>query len=167
MYTVKNSIIYFNNAAQQIASLSGSGEVTYSDVAQIISGTGNIMQDPLFENTEDFTLSANSPAIDAGDPPGLFNDNYFPPSLGSQRNDMGVYGGTYARKWYPPLFVRPDSLDFGNVSLGDSLTLILKIKNYSDDVLTINQILLSGTDQNYFSIGGSFDNVNLLPKPDR
>ncbi len=160
-HTVKNSIIYFNSAVQQIATVSGGGEVSYSAVEQLITGVGNIMQDPQFASTRDFTLGASSPAIDAGDPSTVFEDRYFPPSQGGQRNDMGAYGGPYARKWYPPLFSTPDTLDFGNVSLGDSLTLVLTIKNYSDDVLTIQQIVLSGADQGYFSIEGAFDNLSL------
>ncbi len=161
-HNVVNSIIYFNNAAQQIVKISGSGQVNYSDVAQTgLGGTGNIMDDPLFADSKTFELQANSPAIDAGDPSASYNDRYFPPSMGTERNDMGAFGGPYARKWFPPVFVQPDTLDFGNVSLGDSLTLHLKLKNYSDAVLTISQISLAGANAVHFKINGNFDNTNL------
>ncbi len=157
-FNIKNSIVYFNKEATQIY---GNGKVTYSDVAQNISGTGNIMQDPLFADTVTFALSASSPAIDAGDPQTQYNDLYFPPSLGGTQNDMGIYGGPYARKWFPPVFIAPDSLNFGNVSLNDTLTLTFKIKNYSDQTLTIRQITLDGPNKQFFFLVGSFDNISL------
>lgn len=161
-HNIVNSIIYFNSAAQQIVKISGSGQVNYSDVAQTgLGGTGNIMNDPQFTDINTFELAANSPAIDAGDPSASYNDRYFPPSRGTERNDMGAFGGPYARKWFPAVFVQPDTMDFGNVSLGDSLTLNLKLKNYSDDVLTISQISIGGTNADQFRLKGSFSNLNL------
>ncbi|HEB50720.1 MAG TPA: DUF1565 domain-containing protein [Desulfobulbus sp.] len=57
--------------------------------------SGNIIADPLYRDMagHDFHLRPGSPAIDAGDPDPRFNDVNFPPSLGSEVNDMGVYGG--------------------------------------------------------------------------
>ena len=161
-HNIKNSIIYFNQATRQIVKLSGSGDINYSDVAQTdLGGSGNITDDPLFTDSSTFELSAASPAIDAGDPSASDNDRYFPPSKGDRRNDMGAYGGPLARKWFPPLFTIPDSLDFGKVSLGDSLTLNLVLKNYSDNTLNIAQIALAGNDAQHFKLSGSFENINL------
>ncbi len=64
--------------------------------------TGNIIADPMFVNAKknDFHLRGSSPAIDAGAKEKRFNDIHFPPSLGTERNDMGAYGGphTFAEK---------------------------------------------------------------------
>lgn len=55
----------------------------------------NILNDPLFVNPaqHNYHLQPGSPAIDSGDPDVSFNDKNFGPSLGADRNDMGVYGG--------------------------------------------------------------------------
>lgn len=45
-------------------------------------------------NPSDLTLMAGSPQIDGGDPDPVFNDN-LPPGQGTERNDMGVYGGPF------------------------------------------------------------------------
>ncbi len=57
--------------------------------------TKNIIADPLFVNQagDDYHLKPGSPAIDAGDKKAEFNDANLPPSMGTARNDMGVYGG--------------------------------------------------------------------------
>ncbi len=59
----------------------------------------NIFQDPLFAETTSYTLSANSPCIDAGNPAGAYLDTSFPPSQGTTVNDIGLYGGPYAGNW--------------------------------------------------------------------
>lgn len=60
--------------------------------------TRNIIADPLFVDLagHDYHLKPGSPAIDAGDKKAEFNDINFPPSMGTTRNDMGVYGGPMA-----------------------------------------------------------------------
>jgi parallel beta-helix repeat protein len=59
----------------------------------------SIIGDPLFVDAihHDYHLQPASPAIDAGDPDPKFHDINFPPSLGSELNDMGAYGGPFAR----------------------------------------------------------------------
>ncbi len=152
--TLSNSILYFNNALNQIANISGTTTVTFCDVQDQDFGSTNLMVDPQFEDTTTvFNLSAHSPAVDSGDPSDEVNDLYFPPSLGSVRNDMGAYGGPLARKWYRPLFVVPDTLNFGDVSVGDSLKSTVLLKNYGDQSLTVNALNLSGDDAEQFSLG--------------
>jgi hypothetical protein len=59
----------------------------------------NIFQDPLFAETTNYTLAANSPCIDAGNPASAYLDTCFPPSQGTTVNDIGLYGGPYAGDW--------------------------------------------------------------------
>lgn len=57
----------------------------------------DIIADPLYVDAlhHDYRLQPTSPAIDAGDPDSEFYDVNFPPSLGSEINDMGAYGGPF------------------------------------------------------------------------
>lgn len=60
---------------------------------------GNFSANPLFVNTSgdistwDFHLREGSPCIDAGHPDAIYNDACLPPGKGTDRNDMGAYGG--------------------------------------------------------------------------
>jgi hypothetical protein len=103
---VVNSIIYFNTGAQ----ISGTVMVTYSDVQGGFSGEGNINLNPLISPGEcDLRIIASSPCIDAGNPDPSFNDVCRPPSLGTERNDMGAHGGPKACGWLLPTPCPPSS----------------------------------------------------------
>ncbi|MCX6929551.1 MAG: hypothetical protein NT154_41005 [Verrucomicrobia bacterium] len=59
----------------------------------------NIFENPLFAETNKYTLATNSPCIDAGDPNAAYYDSYFPPagySQGTVINDIGLFGGPAA-----------------------------------------------------------------------
>jgi hypothetical protein len=101
--TARNNIIWGNTqttGSQLGVILSGTADVTYSDVEGGMSGTGNIDLNPQFADTS-YYLPTGSPCIDAGDPSSNFNDPANPsnpgsaqfPSRGGLRNDMGTYGG--------------------------------------------------------------------------
>lgn len=96
-----NCILWENLAPSdpQIYVYSGPPDVTYSDVQGGWTGTGNIDADPLFIGPGDFHLSADSPCVDAGNPDQEYSDICFPPSIGTERNDMGAYGGPDACQW--------------------------------------------------------------------
>lgn len=59
------------------------------DEAQCDANGGNVVGDPLFANTSDFTLAAGSPAIDAGE------DQLHLADIDGSRADAGVHGGPY------------------------------------------------------------------------
>jgi hypothetical protein len=63
-------------------------------------GKGDLITNPRFSDPDnyDFSLKDDSPAIDAGLAEDVFNDLFFPPSKGSERNDIGATGGPYAAK---------------------------------------------------------------------
>jgi len=95
--TVTNSIIYFNTPeANQIA---GAPNVNYSDVQGGYTGTGNINSNPVFLSQTDLIIVVGSQCVDAGDPDPIYNDVCLPPSLGTERNDMGAHGGPGACGW--------------------------------------------------------------------
>ena len=63
-------------------------------------GIGDLITDPLFVDPDNynFRLKGESPAIDAGKGVDAYNDVFFPPSKGTNRNDMGATGGPYAAR---------------------------------------------------------------------
>jgi hypothetical protein len=88
---VMNSILFFNNAnGTQII---GTTNVTYCDVQNGFTGTGNINHNPIFLSTADLIIVSGSPCINAGNTNAIYNNVYFPPSLGVGGNDMGAHGG--------------------------------------------------------------------------
>jgi parallel beta-helix repeat protein len=99
---LRNTIIWGNVASRDssvsLLNVSTEVEIVYSDVEGGWPGTGNIDQEPLFADTL-FHLAAGSPCVDAGDPDIIYNDQCFPPSQGTARNDMGAYGGPLACAW--------------------------------------------------------------------
>jgi hypothetical protein len=162
---VINSIIYYNGI--EISTNSGITDITYSNIRRtpVYPGIGNINGHPWFKNTSKYiyTLTPNqSPCIDAGDSSSSYNDIYFPPSLGSNLNDMGAYGGPLAGEWYPPLYIQPDSLNFGKVSYDSTITLSLSVKNYRDSSIIADSIYFIGSDSALFSSDTDYLNINVL-----
>ena len=103
-------VVGYNVGALQDAELT----VTYSDVqggeaaalvmdpnCTLYWGAGNIDVIPLFLGGGDYHLSPGSPCIDAGSASSMYDDDCFPPSLGTTRNDMGAYGGPLGCDWIP------------------------------------------------------------------
>jgi hypothetical protein len=108
----KNCIVWGNSGTES-CHFEGTGAVltiTYSDLQNSFTGTGNISLDPLFANATggDFHLKSTigrynpasgtwvvdgqkSPAIDAGDPAFEYNNEPLP---NGSRINMGAYGNT-------------------------------------------------------------------------
>lgn len=93
--TALNSIFYFNTVTQ----IAGTATVTYSDVQDGYTGEGNISYNPIFGSCGPSRIVLGSMCIDAGNPDSQYNDVCFPPSLGTERNDMGAHGGPWACGW--------------------------------------------------------------------
>ncbi len=167
----RNSIIYFNDTS--VGNVAATIDLTYSDVNPAISGTENISADPLFLDRNNYALLSGSICIDKGLNELVYNDICFPPSLGGVRNDIGAYGGPGACEWYDQLFVWPESIDFGPVTINIPSDTSLNIKNYRNRPLEISDINITGSDSGFFSadvvsfIVSAFDSqtvtVNFLP----
>ena len=93
--TITNTIFWVNPPSEFYVA-SGSPVVTYSNIQGGYAGTGNIDSDPLFGGGTDYLLGPGSPCIDAGNPDPSYNDVCLPPSMGTETNDMGAYGGAGA-----------------------------------------------------------------------
>ena len=110
--TTGNSIVAF---------LGGGLSGNYSDIDFFYSGTGNIDTDPLFTDSINFFLSPHTPCIDAGDTSAFYNDlssvpgSALLPSQGTERNDMGVYGGLLS-KYFPSCSLDPTKIEEVNES---------------------------------------------------
>ncbi len=109
--TVGNSIVYFNGGTPlSITSAVAATPVTYSDIQNGCTGTGNINANPQFASTTtpDYHLmsmvgrydpqaarwvtdSVQSPCVDAGDPKSALGAE---PAPNGDRINMGAYGGT-------------------------------------------------------------------------
>ncbi|MFH2056709.1 MAG: right-handed parallel beta-helix repeat-containing protein, partial [bacterium] len=98
---MRNSIVWSNTGVQvRNASVV---DLRYCDIMGGYDGTEIVDVDPLFGDTLDFYLAANSPLIDVGDPSSYYDDvedSTNPglalfPALGTVRNDMGAYGGHF------------------------------------------------------------------------
>lgn len=103
--TLSASVLYncfFNNATNFIGYPAGFGTVCcVNRNGTSCDPLNNILVNPLFAETTNYTLATNSPCIDAGDGAGAYLDGCFPPSLGTTINDIGLYGGPQACGWIP------------------------------------------------------------------
>ena len=95
--------------------------VSYCDVSEEWPGAGNIAADPLFVDPAagDFTLRADSPCIDAGDPAA-------PPDPDGSRADMGCFPFTRADP-PPPRFICGAVKGRAAVDLSDAVALLLHL----------------------------------------
>jgi hypothetical protein len=101
-----NNCILWGNVGEPLYDENSTTLVTYSDLEGGHPGIGNMDQDPLFRDpgNDDYRLQLDSPCIDTGDSTIL--DSCLPPGLGTDRSDMGAYGGAENCGW-PPYNHRP------------------------------------------------------------
>jgi len=156
----RNSIIYFNDTS--VGNVAATLDISYCNADPSIPGTGNLSSDPFFVDLDNFVLASGSVCIDRGIIDSDYNDICFPPSLGGVRNDIGAYGGPGACEWYDQLFVWPDSIDFGKVTITIPADTFLVVKNYRNTPLYITDIDLSGSDSGYFFMDTSSFMVNAF-----
>ena len=117
--SMMNCIIW-GNTAPTGSQINGTAGVSYSDVEGGLAGTGNINEDPLFDGSEFYLLSANSPCIDAGNPDPMYNDVEDPnnpgfalwPAQGALTNDMGSFGGPNSFWFSIVTLVEEEKVDF-------------------------------------------------------
>lgn len=99
--TVTNSIVFYNaknlNGTISYSQIDGTATVTYSDIQGGYVGEGNINFNPVFNSCRQ--IVAGSMSIDAGNPDIQYDDVCLPPSLGTERNDMGAHGGPGTCGW--------------------------------------------------------------------
>lgn len=102
--TIQNNIIW-GNTSPNLTQITGSGfTLRYNDIQGGPSFSGNINVNPQFRDSN-YVLTPGSPCIDKGDSSSQYNDLEDPnntgfakyPSLGGLRNDIGAYGGPFAR----------------------------------------------------------------------
>ncbi len=120
----------------------------YEDIVGL-EKSKHILADPLFVNAaqHDYHLQSASPAIDGGDPDVSFNDANFGPSLGSDQNDMGAYGGPSTFPEERPANITPVAdieLPDQQLYAGDKITLNGAVsKDPNGDALSYSWYLLS------------------------
>ena len=167
---VINNIVWGNRQASggQITNFSN---VNYNDIEDYSSGTNISVPPQLVECS--FLLSPTSPCIDAGD--AAIGDNdiensshpgfALSPSQGTVRNDIGAYGGFFA-KLLSSLDVSDFCLSSSSISLQCSTscqkTAGIELLNLSSKSLTIDSVTVSDTAT--FSLNKNFagQNINLL-----
>lgn len=99
-----NNILWGNEEVGIDLDESSNALVSYCDAEGGFEGNYNLEEDPLFENQafNDYRLAENSPLIDMGNPEWAYRDHFLPPSLGTDRCDIGAYGGPLGGSWEIP-----------------------------------------------------------------
>ncbi|KPL06537.1 hypothetical protein AMJ85_10235, partial [candidate division BRC1 bacterium SM23_51] len=127
--------VIWDNWSSQGTALQESSIPSYSCIQEWAGGGfGNISAAPMFVDPDgpddnpdtyrdnDYRLAVGSPCIDAGNPDPECNDACLPPGLGTERNDMGVFGGPRNYGW---LAVGPHSPDLTGALVNISLSPVI------------------------------------------
>ncbi|UCE19820.1 MAG: T9SS type A sorting domain-containing protein [Gemmatimonadota bacterium] len=136
----RNNIIWGNTqeVGDQIHyAVNRSSDISYNDIEGGWEGVGNINEDPLFAD-DGYTLSENSPCIDAGDPNS-------PLDLDGTRADIGAF--TYYHLDTPYIRIVHCILDDsqgntnGNADGGETVDLVVTLINTSLDATGVSAAL--------------------------
>ncbi|MEW6236197.1 MAG: choice-of-anchor Q domain-containing protein [Candidatus Omnitrophota bacterium] len=172
---ISHSIIW-GNFPDEILSNVGEGPgmdlipVSWSDVRGGYEGVGNIDGDPQFVKPwdgagGDFHFLPASPCIDAGNPDIAANDGCRPPGYGTNRSDMGVYGGPLNCGWIeeyiqpveepeiPSLPLAIGETTTGILSTVDRMQLYLIEPSCENVLLTLDSYFLEGQVEMYARLG--------------
>jgi hypothetical protein len=150
---VKNNIVWGNRQSKggQIINPQHS---TYNDIEDYSSET-NISVPPQLQEGS-FLLSTTSPCIDAGDAVVSCNDienpanpgNALTPSKGKVRNDIGAYGGKFA-KVLPSMNVNdiyvPKTTSSVQCPVGQQINSIFTLQNLSSNKITVDSVSQTNT----------------------
>ena len=156
---LENSI-FWDNGVTEISNFGGNVDAKFCfiDAATMPDDLndlgGNIVStnSPGFVESSNYQLSETSVCVDGGNPDPAFYDQYFPPSLSTNINDIGAYGGPNAGKWYHPIFVNPANLNFGKVSWDSSKILKIVLKNYRNYPISVSDLDISGNDSEKYKL---------------
>lgn len=100
---IVNSILWGNSGGSTKLEDKSNMLVSYTNVEEGFIGTGNLKVTPGFvDPAGDYRLANDSPLIDKGNPEKSHRDWSLPPSKGTNRNDIGAYGGPYSGSWKTP-----------------------------------------------------------------
>lgn len=118
---IVNCIVWNNQDADIICS--DDSLMSFCCFGNATNNNGNISANPLFVNTSgdvsawDFHLQEGSPCIDAGDPDPQYHDACLPPGKGTERNDMGAFGGqgNCGRSYHFPRLFLANLTEYGDV----------------------------------------------------
>ena len=99
-----NNIIWDNDTSIVLGD-NGNALVSYCDIQDGFIGTENLDENPQFVGTGalEYYLSDGSPLIDRGNPEDNHRDWSLPPAKGTDRNDIGAYGGSLSGSWQKPV----------------------------------------------------------------
>jgi len=162
-----NSIVRDNNPQLIYLEPGVISSITYSDIQSGWTGTGNIDINPHFIDpaSGDFHLSDYSLCIGAGTQngaPATDIDGEPRPNPVLSNPDMGIYENNRANPIYEPnIVVSSDTLNFGNVFIGDSTVIDLSIENNGSLDLFIYSAI---TQPSQYTVSPSFAGLDPFEK---
>jgi len=147
--TLTNSIVYRNTPTEYPEEL----VATFSDIEEGFNGDGNIDADPIFEDPDagDFTLHADSPCINTGDPDS-------DPDPDGSRADIGAIAFMHI----PDIDVNPLALFMGARRVQERFDGNIRILNIAAVPLSVESISIV-EENSPFSIIAGGDRIDLDP----
>jgi hypothetical protein len=142
---IRNNIICFNQTG--IRDYYSGAVSEYNDVYGngtnygIAQGKHDLSCDPLFSDTLQYALRANSLCIDAGDPRSDYGNE---PPYNGKRIDLGAYGNSGRATRSNPHIACRDTVNLGSYTVLKDSVLTVTIYNTGTTVLNLDSIQLRG-----------------------